>query len=126
MHLQNNQIGWHKLVAQHFDNLADFEVLPGVGTEHFVSNICGENLPIILIMVLLVAPPVFDQVFYGGGQDHNHKGQGHGRPSVCIGHCGNNLREQKDTVIFCGNQIGIKHHLPGAHKALKSTSLQTS
>ena len=125
MHLQNNQIGWHKLVAEDFDNLADFEVLPSVRTEDFVGDVCCEDFAVVLIMVLLVAPPVFDKVFDPRGHDHNHEGQGHSGPSVCIRHCGNNLRQQKDTVIFCGNKIGQSHYLPGARKALKSTGSQT-
>ena len=39
--LEHNEVSWHKLVAKDLDDLADFEILPVIGSEYAGRGVCS-------------------------------------------------------------------------------------
>ena len=60
--LEHNHVGWHELVAQNLDDLADFEVLPAIGLEDSLLNVRSQHLALVLFKVRLLALGVFKPI----------------------------------------------------------------
>ena len=84
--LQNNHVGWHKLVAQDFDDLANFEILPAVWLENSLLDIRSQHFALVLFEVRLLALSVFKPIFEGRSDDDKRQWKRHSWSALRIAH----------------------------------------
>lgn len=95
---QNDHVCWNELIAQNFDNLTYFEILPDSRSENALIWFSPQDQSPIFLLILLLPLFIFEKILEGRNGHYDEESVRDGWLSVRVRHSRDHLKEKTNKI----------------------------